>query len=284
MSVINVTGKHLLIIGNGFDLNLGLPTGYSSFLESTDFNNLVLGKNEIGIHLSEKYKKADWIDIEKELKEYTKIVFEGQDFQKFKKDYQQLCDALTEYLSGINFAKIDKGSPAYNLIENMVSKSSIEDFIIVDFNYTPTLKNILYELNVNEEIISSNLVKIHGSISENIIFGIQDRVPESKFFTLIKKSAKKNYPGIDMGKLLTDCKKLSIFGYSLGETDEGYFKTPFTNLYISRRGRGSVDFDLYHYGDDSYDDLIHRLDVLTNKDLSKLKSVANIKSIDISVN
>lgn len=282
---INVTGKHLLIVGNGFDLNLDLPTGYDSFLASVDFNELLQSNNEIGKHLFEKYKKANWFDIEIELKEYTKIVFEKQDFQKFKDDYQQLCDALTKYLSGIDFEKINKSSLAYKLIENLVSRRSIEDFIIVDFNYTPTLKNILNELNVSDEMIKNNLIKVHGSISEGIIFGIQDSVPSSKFFTHIKKSAKKNYySAIDMERLLYDCKKLSIFGYSLGETDEGYFKTPFTNLHIYRKRRGLVDFDLYYYGDDSYDELIYRLDILTNKNLLEFKSVANIKPIDTSVN
>ena len=57
-----------LIIGNGFDLNLGLPTSYGNFVESEQFKDMVTRGNKLAIHLKSKYELQNWIDIENELK------------------------------------------------------------------------------------------------------------------------------------------------------------------------------------------------------------------------
>ena len=66
----------LYIIGNGFDLDLGIKSSYSDFFKSNEFNNL-LGSNsscDFAKHLSkENIKGPDvkWVDIEVELKKYV---------------------------------------------------------------------------------------------------------------------------------------------------------------------------------------------------------------------
>lgn len=63
---MNVT----LILGNGFDLNMGLPTSYSDFykyylqVDSPKSTNLI--KQEIG------EKPRNWADLEKSLGEISK--------------------------------------------------------------------------------------------------------------------------------------------------------------------------------------------------------------------
>lgn len=67
----------LLIIGNGFDINLGLKTRYSDFMRWWISNDIV----HIGSlleYLRNKFNKSSnhdelrWIDLENELKVYCK--------------------------------------------------------------------------------------------------------------------------------------------------------------------------------------------------------------------
>ena len=57
-----------IVIGNGFDINLGLPTSYADFVKSTHFDDMVKRGNELAKHLKSKFELQNWIDIENELK------------------------------------------------------------------------------------------------------------------------------------------------------------------------------------------------------------------------
>ena len=69
----------ILIIGNGFDLNLGLKTKYSDFLQSLEFKKLRENpKNFLFRYLDFIHEQArqpqQWVDIEHELKEYANLL------------------------------------------------------------------------------------------------------------------------------------------------------------------------------------------------------------------
>ena len=57
--------RNLLIIGNGFDIDLGLKTKYSDFIESNCFDE---NKNNLFKSIYRSYKNMNWIDLENELK------------------------------------------------------------------------------------------------------------------------------------------------------------------------------------------------------------------------
>ncbi len=60
----------ILIIGNGFDLNLGLKTSYKEFVESNEFKNLIRN-NDLARYLQSVQNNQNWVDIEHELKKYA---------------------------------------------------------------------------------------------------------------------------------------------------------------------------------------------------------------------
>ena len=65
----------LLILGNGFDLNLGLKTSYADFIKDTfDINKEC--EDDLCNYMVEVFKEGDknWIDIENELKEYSGLL------------------------------------------------------------------------------------------------------------------------------------------------------------------------------------------------------------------
>ena len=74
--------KVLLVLGNGFDLSLGLQTSYNSFLESDIFKKKVnikhypnanMDEHDRNIHnyLTMQKRQKDWIDVEMELMKYA---------------------------------------------------------------------------------------------------------------------------------------------------------------------------------------------------------------------
>lgn len=70
--------KRLLIIGNGFDIDLGLKTKYSDFAKSKYWEKLV--ENTYGVDqdllnaLKEAKETEAWFDIEKTMNDYVRAI------------------------------------------------------------------------------------------------------------------------------------------------------------------------------------------------------------------
>jgi len=73
-----------LIIGNGFDLSLGLSTSYMDFVNSDEFQVLLDMQNQLAIYLKANAELQNWIDIENELKLYSI----NENNAKFKAEYE----------------------------------------------------------------------------------------------------------------------------------------------------------------------------------------------------
>lgn len=86
----------ILIIGNGFDLNLGLKTGYKDFITSKYFKTLVKNRNPIAEYFNEKNELNNWVDIEKELTEYS-IIVKNKNLD-IKENFEEIKLALINYL------------------------------------------------------------------------------------------------------------------------------------------------------------------------------------------
>lgn len=106
-----------LIIGNGFDLSLGLSTSYMDFVNSDEFQILLNMQNQLAIYLKVNAELQNWIDIENELKLYSK----NEDNAKFKTEYEALCKQLVVYINNIDYSSINKNSKAYEVLTNLSS-------------------------------------------------------------------------------------------------------------------------------------------------------------------
>lgn len=110
--------KTVLIVGNGFDRNIGMKTAYSEFMESELFKDIISkGENTFLKYLESKNRNYErWVDIEIELGKYAsmlnsqlKISDLGKEIidtkrpsdvqNEFKNDYIKLCNVLKEYLN-----------------------------------------------------------------------------------------------------------------------------------------------------------------------------------------
>ena len=99
----------MLVIGNGFDLSLGLKTSYGDFMYNIRYYVVDTSYNyKIIRYLIEKVQKENWVDIENELKNYANICDYDEVFYIFKNDYKLLCSLLCRYLSDVIEESKDK--------------------------------------------------------------------------------------------------------------------------------------------------------------------------------
>ena len=202
------------LIGNGFDINLGLNTRYCDFykyyLESQQSDNsnphiktlkksLKTFLDQIPL-LNTKDECAKWSDLEFALGEYTKDFKSVSEFQTI---YYDLYDNLADYIeqeSG-KLVTFENVSQLYNDLispENhlpSLDKNIIRDYgskwnntsqwnvNIITFNYTLTIEQLLGYQNkqlslgknrYGHPIILNSINHIHGTVNEHMLLGVND--------------------------------------------------------------------------------------------------------------
>lgn len=274
--------QYIVVIGNGFDLDLNLPTHYSDFIKSPYFNSLRNQENDLAIYLKGVNDLKKWVDIEEELKNYSN---KTKYPEKYLSDYKELCRSLLKYIGSIKYDEIDKESTAYRMINEVLKAQNI---LILDFNYTDSLQLIIKEIINEQTNEKKNIehIKLHGSISEgDIIFGVEDNAKIKKEHIFLKKSTNTMFNPVDFSSVINKCDSLVVFGHSLGATDHMYFDDFFINAVMKpvkpRVGREQQEIMLFYKGENSYYDLLAEIDTLTKKNLKKLKQINEFTMIEV---
>ncbi len=258
--------KIVLIIGNGFDRNQNLPTSYDHFLNSIYFQKLIDEENLLALYLKEKRDLELWIDVENELANYSKISNINQE-KHLKQDFKLLSDSLKEYLKNIDYTQIVSDSESYRLLKEVINK----DFIILDFNYTDTIYDILSWKFGRKDLAKERIVKVHGNWKEDIIFGVEDKADIKENHIFLRKGYNKNYSTYNFTEIFEKANSIYVFGHSLGKTDEMYFKDFFKDCSYKSSSISPKEIRIYYHGEDSYDGIMCRLDDMTGQNLSVFK-------------
>lgn len=270
------TYDNVIIIGNGFDLNLELPTSYHDFLESSHFSELFKETHFIAQRLYGSYKSANWIDIENELKEIS-----TNSSGEVEKEFDLLKVKLMNYMGSIDYSLINKTSNAYKFLKAISSTN----FVVLDYNYTESVEIILKELGMGASEISGRVIKVHGSAkNRDIIFGVEDRAKIEDEHLFLQKSYNSNYTGINLADQISGANTFYIWGHSLGETDHTYFAKFFQILTKEVYEANNQSIVLYHYGLTGYLQLLRQLKNLTDDNIALFKQQNNFHTIDSSVN
>ena len=175
---VRIMRSIVLVLGNGFDLDLGLRTSYKDFWESND-----CPKNypaPLIKHLNEKWPdnldKVKWYDLENELLEYFRLIKDYEDnpvdlltereqefLQKYNPSYSCIKDHYPQYqeeiasLSAKNLLILDAGWGAYMTIPYLddLRQSAVwrdrKAFMLIKqglYNYIYNIKNSLTETDV----------------------------------------------------------------------------------------------------------------------------------------
>lgn len=244
---------HMLVIGNGFDLNLGLRTTYRDFVNSCIFKRLYVNRMEektsngkpIPSLIDYLYGKKfieKWYDIEQALIEYVTIRADGSyvnNVDEDKKDYELLCSALIKYLvslfkSGddLKQSEMMRESSAGLLLQTLSSDRNV----IYSFNYTP-IELILKAIYADS---SMKPLRVHGNIEEQTIFkgnikdnaiilGIEtDNIGIiAPGYSFLLKSNNPSYKSTNIASDLLKTKHVIFFGHSFNQMDFGYFREYF---------------------------------------------------------
>lgn len=268
----------LLIIGNGFDIDLGLKTSYSDFVESPVFKKNVYN-NSLLQYLSDDYQKKKWIDIEKSLLNYINEDYLELDeslnienIESFQENFQCLRKSLINYLEEIDFSRIKDYSFSARLLRTLIKKHAF----ILSFNYTD-LERIMYQINALAWDYSFS--NVHGKLkNESIIIGVQDDVEIPENANFIIKSHSEYYRSCAVRDKLEEADHIIFFGHSLGETDYHYFRDFFqkqSGLLREKPKRKKIT--IFTYDEKSRQDILSQLRRMNEKRVNYLFDLNDVE-------
>lgn len=252
--------KIVHIIGNGFDINLGLKTKYTDFYEeykkTESKSNLV---NDLKKEISKGI--VDWSDLELAFGKHTVKL---NDINEFDEVYEDIVDNLGDYLIAqedkYDFKKVNKeiflrqlASPESALNEEDIQelnqykeqwKNTEWSINIITLNYTRVIEKILDDqyksviigAHHQFQTVLKNVLHIHGYTDERTILGVNDisQIDKKDFHeneeileALIKtKCNRTQRHNIDKKceRLIAEADLICLFGSSIGDTDNYWWE------------------------------------------------------------
>ena len=280
--------NYILIIGNGFDMELGLQTSYKNFINSSIYEKY---ENEIqdeysfkknyNFYIDEEFNIfsyfrsvlniQNWIDLEMEIgklatrrnfaletKDVTPVLMKSTG--PMMRSFEVLRECLNEFIASVSIST-KKLNYASSLL-NILASEPRDNVQIVNFNYT-NLKNITgIEVKVPVH-------HIHGYVTNgydtNIILGVQDDIEIDKSYSYIIKSHSPYYHSSRIIDLLEEADEVIFFGHSLGETDYPYFSDFFQSQCKRIEPDKRKKIRIFTFDEKSRLDILYQLRIMNNK-------------------
>jgi hypothetical protein len=271
--------NNIVILGNGFDLSLGFKTTFQDFVKGSHEFRFEATKSPKNLEKTLFSGLLDissnsWVDFEVELGSLASdpdVLFNEEDFDLFK-------TMLINYLDSLKYGAFNSSSNAYKFMRTVFKTG--QEYLILNFNYTPTFMNTLSGFSNYMQVVgSSKFINLHGSIGrKNIVVGVDDKLILNTSKMFLRKAFTKNFKRLNLKSELLTCKNIFFFGHSLGETDHPRIEAIFHHI-LNNIG-DPINFILVYHG--SYDRLYkHKmLDLLTGNNLTKFKESCNFIEFD----
>ncbi|WP_434503986.1 AbiH family protein [Prevotella sp.] len=236
---MNKETRNIFVIGNGFDLDLGMKTKYSDFAQSSywPISDSPVNQGPLYSYLYEYKKnlkdieKINWFDLEEAFLDFAtaqkRYTYEEKDVEQDQQCFLNLECKFSEYLndaqSKLEYSVVDKIS--VNVLNAIRGNGYFK--YIYSFNYTDFSALAKYYINYLPE----NVVNIHGSLADDsIILGINDKVKVPKPYRFLFKSRSKFYNSNNLVENLLNADECVFFGMSFGSIDSIYFKHFFNEV------------------------------------------------------
>lgn len=231
-------GKSVIVIGNGFDMDLGINLSFSEWRK----RDLCLGYELDKINP----KGYLWNDFEFSLRESIIDCFINKaNSEKRANDINLFWQGFWKYLS-VFFSEVTKDFPdLMSVNENCafeVLKHLNESSKVFTFNYTYPYEYVKLPAKCEFTFIHGRYYKdyfVDGSAmmvqSHNMIIGIDyKRIPQqiinNKYFRPIIKKLNSSFEESGIEQSLAEAENVIFFGHSLGITDSDYFDEFFSNI------------------------------------------------------
>ena len=224
--------KNIFIIGNGFDLDLGMKTKYSDFANNEKYWPKYNGNEICGLeaYLEKKKDMEKWFDLENELKNYSifsdipPMHIKSMNPDIDKKYFEKIRENLTEYIAQQELGVLDLESVAAKALKAILDYGDFTS--CYSFNYTD-LNKIVNKLHIGKQFYYKH---IHGSVKDkSIILGVGS-VKLRKGYDFLEKTASEFYRSNSILSDLDKSEEIVFFGMSFGEIDNIYFKNFFKKI------------------------------------------------------
>lgn len=298
----------LFIIGNGFDLNLGMKTSYADFYK---YYKKVKSKNDniakLKSHISSN--NETWADLELELGKYTKNIKQPDELEEV---FYDILDSLSKYLK-LQEKKFDilkyggrrifdeLGFPEKFLLEadrtelykyKNFWENSRWSVNIMSLNYTQTVEKFIGEKIINIQIgthhssIPITLKKvehIHGYVDTKMIIGVNDisQIKNKRFHKnpdileiIIKNlsnQVQKHLIDVSFKEKINSANLICVFGSSIGETDKMWWEL------IGERLKENCKLIIYTVSDEITNNREQRIGKIERKIKTNFLSKTNLK-------
>ena len=226
--------KTVIVIGNGFDIDLGWDTSYRSFYEAhKGWKMHQTDEDDLFQHVI-KHVEDNWFDFERTIYDYAIHRFNSNKIvERDLQDYNAFKGLLSNFLSKRSSEPVRNDSYAYQLLNAYIntSKRFLSNGNIIlnwfSFNYTP-IENIARQIDPN---VDFRYVPVHGTLEKNnIIFGIHDANQIMPEYRYLQKSMDDEYESHGIVSSLMDANLIVLFGLSMGFIDGVYFKDVLTQI------------------------------------------------------
>ncbi|MDO4971229.1 MAG: AbiH family protein [Bacteroidales bacterium] len=274
-----------LILGNGFDIDLGWKTSFKDF-----FNSLYKPEHE-GIYISGLEEFIDSSNRDKNYEHWYNLEQQFLDFARkgtadAKDDnveaikhltwlqqtgnnstfFNQIISKLTDYLAAESNKEINVNSCAINVLRSVILYG---DSKIYTFNYTDikkTSEKAGIECNIPVHYV-------HGSLKNNdIILGVTDEVDMELGYSYLQKSRNPNFHKSNIEIDLCSSQEVVFFGFSFGRNDHQYLRSFFE--YVRK---ANIKIAIFTFNASSAQNIWSEIKVIANNDLGGIKNKIEVK-------
>lgn len=242
------------IIGNGFDLGMGMKTSYSDIYEEyikSPSNSPVI--SEFKKELSNRTAYDKWSDFEMGMAEYSKKLsseseliecvrdFKDHMVQHLQAENQRIVDLIRDNAYGdIIVRELDRSlgefhggfSPNVMTQLHQFIKSPFAKYSIITFNYTKVIEELLFVKSRKHQISMPTPIHIHGSLSRDVVLGVDNieqldgvpyKISRKGKRAFLKTFFNEQYDTFRVStaqKMISESSVICTYGFSMGESDK----------------------------------------------------------------
>ena len=267
--------KKVLIIGNGFDLDLGWNTSYRHFISSDYWPLKGNAPNcPMAEYINCRTEVDKWYDLESILKAYASDNPHYHDDASplDEKFFNELRSSLVSFLNYEVQKTVNTESMAAKVLKAIVENGYFTS--IYSFNYT-NLHFIAKKIGIQSKF---NYEHVHGCLAHNsIILGVEDNAQLRKGYSYLRKVFSEYYTSHPIRYTLQECDEVVFFGHSLGETDYPYFADFFEHQSLCEERKNSKHITIFTKDKNSRIQILEQLRLMNGGRTERLQNDNDFK-------